>query len=364
MGQMADVIVIGGGVIGLSIAYELAGRGVSVVLLEQGEIGKEASWAGAGMLPPGDVSGAKTPEARLRSASHLFWPEWSARLREETGVDNGYIRCGGLTVAVDEPDLTFSATLSSYVEESVITESIPSVDVRERWPFLSSDVTRAFFLPEMGQVRNPRHLKALAAGCVRRSVKLLPGHPVIGVERSGETIRSVRTPLADFRAGEFIFAGGAWSTQLLKYAAVEFSVEPIRGQMVLLEKCPLPFRVVIEQAKRYLVPRADGKILIGSTEERVGFHKANTADALAELLRFGTNLVPALKLATFVKAWSGLRPYRAGELPYLGRIDGLKNACVAAGHFRSGLQMSPITAVLIRQIVLGEAVQLPDECRL
>ena len=139
-------------------------------------------------------------------------------------------------------------------------------------------------------------------------------------------------------------------------------VEPVRGQMVLLEARPLPFRMIIEQGRRYLVPRPDGKILIGSTEERVGFVKENTAAAIAELIRFGTELVPALNTARFDRAWSGLRPYRAGELPYLGRVDELRNACVAAGHFRSGLQMSPITAVLIRQIVLRQVVDLPREC--
>jgi glycine oxidase len=151
--------------------------------------------------------------------------------------------------------------------------------------------------------------------------------------------------------------------QLLEQAGVRFPVEPVRGQIVLLECTQLPFHTIIEQEKRYLVPRPDGKILIGSTEERVGFVKANTAEAVVDLIRFGTDLVPALKSAKFEQAWSGLRPYRAGELPYLGRVEGLQNACVAAGHFRAGLQMSPITAVLIRQILLGEPVQLMEECR-
>lgn len=359
---MSDVIVIGGGVIGLSIAYELAGKGVSVRLLEQGEIGREASWAGAGMLPPGNPSRARTPEARLRSASHVLWPEWSAQLREETGIDNGYLRCGGIAVATSEHDRSFAESLAEWTVEGVLVESLAGRGLREKFPCLSDSIPRAFVLPEMGQVRNPRHLKALAAGCKKRGVELLSEHPVIGVNRAGEKILSVRTPTAEFGAGEFVFAGGAWSKQLLEHAGIRFEVEPMRGQIVLLEQNPLPFRMVIEQGKRYLVPRADGKILIGSTEERVGFVKANTADAVAELIRFATELVPALKSARFEQAWSGLRPYRAGELPYIGRIDGLQNACVAAGHFRAGLQMSPITAVLIRQIVLGESVQLRDEC--
>ncbi|MFO0918765.1 MAG: FAD-dependent oxidoreductase [Planctomycetaceae bacterium] len=377
---MADLVVVGGGVIGLSIARELAGQGMAVQLLEQGEIGREASWAGAGMLPPGHLAGAQTSEARLRAASHELWPSWSAQLREETGIDNGYLRCGGVTVANLRPRAAdgggtslgegancsstpeFASARANWQAEGVTVEPLTGAAIRERFPCLAESITEGFFLPDMGQVRNPRHLKALAAACGQRGVELLPGHPVVGIQRHGERIVSVKTPQRIFEAREFVFAGGAWSSQLMQQAGVDFAVEPVRGQMVLLEARPLPFRAVIEQGKRYLVPRPDGKILVGSTEERAGFVKENTAEAIAALIRFGTDLVPLLKSARFDRAWSGLRPHRIGELPYLGRIGGLQNACVAAGHFRSGLQMSPITAVLIRQVVLGQAVALPEEC--
>jgi glycine oxidase len=359
---MPDVIVVGGGVIGLSIAYELALQGLSVALLEQGSLGAEASWAGAGMLPPGNLAGAQSPEARLRAASHALWPDWSRRLREETGIDNGYLRCGGLTVSLSPTDRDFADSFSAWRHEGVDLERLSRADLAERFPSLSNDVAEAFLLPDMAQVRNPRHLKALVAGCARRGVELLPGHPVVGVERAGETILALRTPQQDFRAGEFVFAAGAWSASLLQSAGVEFPVEPVRGQIVLLQMGWLPFRTIIELGKRYLVPRPDGRILIGSTEERVGFVKANTAEAVADLLRFATGLVPDLQQAHVERMWSGLRPHRPGELPYLGRVAGLKNACLAAGHFRAGLQMSPITAVLIRQVLLGEPVTLPEEC--
>lgn len=361
-GAMADVIVVGGGVIGLSIAYELAGRGVSVQLLEQGEIGREASWAGAGMLPPGNLEFARTPEARLRGASHALWPEWSQRLREETGIENGYVRCGAVQVFHHSEHRACAELLAAWQSEHVASQLLNRSDVEARFPMVSESVSQAIFLPDMGQVRNPRHLKALAAAGAQRGVKLTSENPVVGVNRTADRIVSVRTPSGDFGAGEFVFAGGAWSTQLLEQAGVQLAVEPVRGQMVLLEQMPLPFRLIIEHGKRYLVPRLDGKILVGSTEERVGFQKNTTADAIAELLRFGTDLVPSLRSARFLQAWSGLRPYREGELPYLGRIDGLRNACIAAGHFRAGLQLSPITAVLIRQVVLGEQVSLPAEC--
>jgi glycine oxidase len=363
---MPDVIVIGGGVIGLSIAYELAGRDASVRLLEQGGFGQEASWAGAGILPPGNPHGATTPEARLRAGSHVLWPAWSQQLKEETGIDNGFLRCGGLHVANEVPARSASKDscvgpaeladlLGACQSERVAAEQIASVELRRRFPFFVDSVSSALWLPELGQVRNPRHLKALEAACRMRGVALCPGQPVIGVERSGERILSVRTPTDRFEAGEFVFAGGAWSQGLLQLAGIEFPVEPVRGQIVLLAARPLPFRCVIEQGKRYLVPRSDGRILVGSTEERAGFVKANTAEAIAGLIQFATDLVPALKEASLERMWSGLRPHREGGLPYLGRIEGLKNGAIAAGHFRAGLQLSPITAMIIADELLVAA---------
>lgn len=359
---MTDVVIVGGGVIGLSIAWELAGHGVSVRVLDQQALGREASWAGAGMLPPGKLSGATTPEARLRAASHQLWPEWHQQLREETGLDNGYCRCGGIMIPFAADPKPFEHWLATTTEEGVVVETLSGSAVRERFPFLAPELTQAALVQEMAQVRNPRHLSALKVGCEHRGVMLLPGHPVIGVRREGDRVLAVQTPLGDFSADEFVFAGGAWSTSLLSRAGIAFPVEPVRGQIVLLNQSPLQFHTIVEQGKRYVVPRPDGNVLIGSTEERVGFQKENTAEAISDLIRFATELIPSLKSARFEQAWSGLRPFRQGELPHLGRIDGLKNVCVAAGHFRAGLQMSPITAVLIRQILLGQNVQLPAEC--
>jgi glycine oxidase len=356
---MAEVIVVGGGVIGLSIAWELARHGVAVGLLEQGTVGREASWAGAGMLPPGNSAEAKSPEAKLRAASHGLWPDWSARLREETGIENGYLRCGGLTVSLAQRDPDFDAALAGWIAEGVAIEQTAEFDARERWPFLGSEVRQAFFLREMGQVRNPRHLKALEAACAQAGVDIFPGQPVVEIDRGEDRVLAVQTPQRRWESDEFVFAGGAWSTHLVGLAGIEFPVEPVRGQIVLLESRPLPFRCIIEQGRRYLVPRADGKILVGSTEERVGFLKANTAEAVSELIRFAVGTVPALSSAKFDQAWSGLRPYYQGGLPMIGRVPGLKNASIAAGHFRSGLQLSPITAVMMRRVILGEAVERP-----
>jgi glycine oxidase len=160
--------------------------------------------------------------------------------------------------------------------------------------------------------------------------------------------------MSTYTAGRFCIASGAWSRPLLMQAGCESPLEPVRGQIVLLNAQPLPFGQIIQSGPRYLVPRPDGRILIGSTEEHVGFDKRNTAAAVAELIDFAVSLVPALAEATYERSWAGLRPCTPDGLPYLGQVPETRNLFVAAGHFRAGLQMSPATAVLMREVLLEQ----------
>jgi glycine oxidase len=354
----SDVLIIGGGIIGLSTAYGLAGRGLQVHVVDQGGFGQEASWAGAGILPPGNPQGARTAEARLRAASAGLWCSLSQELRELTGIDNGYRPCGGLELRFDEP-AALKHEIQIWRDELVAVEELSAAAARELEPSLNPELTAAYRLPELAQVRNPRHLKALLAGCAARGVKFSPGTPVTRFERSGEQVTGVRTPAGTLRAGQYLITSGAWSKTLLADAGCELDLEPIRGQIVLLAAQPLPFTHVLQVGSQYLVPRPDARILIGSTEEHAGFDKRNTAAALRELIAFATQLVPQLADAKFERAWSGLRPATADGLPYLGGVPGAENLFVAAGHFRSGLQMSPITGQLLTQVILGETPCVP-----
>jgi glycine oxidase len=358
---MTDVIVIGGGVIGLSAAYELARQGVAVKILEQGQFAQEASWAGAGILPPGNPLRAKTPEARLRSESHRLWPEWTARLLDQTGIDNGYRRCGGLEVRLTGTAEQLDDEIAAWQDEGVEIQRLSADELREYERALIPHLVAGFRLPELCQVRNPRHLKALLAACSACGVELQPGSPVVGFDLERGRVAAVRTPGETHKAGQFLIAGGAWSGLLLAGAGLKLDVQPVRGQIVMLSAVPVPFRHVIQHEARYLVPRPDGRVLIGATEERVGFDKRNTAGAVAELIGFATGLVPSLAEAKYERAWSGLRPCSTSGLPYLGLVPGLDNAFIATGHFRAGLQMSPATAVLMRQLILGQELLLPLE---
>ena len=356
---MPDIVLIGGGVIGLSIAYELATRGAFVRVLDQGPLGQESSWAGAGMITPGNPSGAKSPETRLRAESFVRWPDWAARLQDETGIDTGFARCGGIELSPNHSPSDISAIAAKFQSEGVHAELVRSRELRTLEPNLHPELGDAVHIPDYCQVRNPRLLRALIAAGTARGVELSPGSPVIGFEHSGSRVTAVRTPTEAISAGKFVVCSGAWSQTVLAQAGVTIQVEPVRGQMVLLDMLPLPTHRIIEVGSRYIVPRADGHLLIGSTEEHVGFEKSNTAEAVAELIRFGCELIPSLKSARLERCWSGLRPGTPSGLPYLGQAPNIENLFIAAGHFRAGLMLSPITAVLLRQLLLNEQPALP-----
>jgi glycine oxidase len=358
---MADVVIIGGGVIGLSAAFELAESGLSVQVLEQGTPGREASWAGAGILPPGNPDVATGPEPLLRGHSHRLWPDWAARLTERCGIATDFVRCGGLEVRLADSPTALDEEIGVWKREGVAAERLPTAALRDRHSSLSPDIAAAYWLPECGQVRNPRLLKALIAACLSRGVTLSSGRPVIGFERAGDRIVAARTPAGLVSGATFVIASGSWSGELARQVGVDAVIEPVRGQIVLLEQTPLPFRCVIQSGARYLVPRADGRILVGATEEHVGFVKANTSDGVRGLLEFTSQLVPGLGAARLERCWSGLRPHRAGGLPIIGQAPLANNVIVAAGHFRAGLQLSPVTAVLVRQLVCGQPPLLPVE---
>ena len=348
---MPDVLIAGGGVIGLSIAWELASHGASVTVIDQGPIGREASWAGAGMLPPGCLDGASGGEAQLRAYSHSLWTEWSEELQQSTGIDNGYRVCGGV-------ELSFDGDLNEWCQiwrdEGNVVEKLTTTQLRQHEPAVTDSIADAFVLPEFGQVRNPRQLKALISACHDAGVQLLEGNPLLEWEQSERRVTAAVTTRGRFEADQFVTACGAWSRRVLSSVNCDVTTEPVRGQILLL-KTPRPqFTRVLQVGTRYLVPRPDGRILVGSTEERAGFVKQNTVEGVQGLLNFAVRVVPGLNEAELERCWSGLRPAGRGDTPYLGTVPQLENLYVATGHFRSGLQMSPGTAVLMRQLLLGQ----------
>jgi glycine oxidase len=358
MKRGTDVIVVGGGAIGLTTAWELAQHGVSVRVIDRGRCGREASWAGAGMIIPGNLSRAATPESRLRGLSFAAWPDVSQRLAEQTGINNEFRSCGGLEVRFEPDSNEINAEVRQWREEGVAVEPLNQRDLVLAESSISTRLACGYQLTTMSQVRNPRHLRALQLACEKLGVEFAEEEPVVGFHRSGSRTTSVQTEKTTYTADQICVCAGAWTRQLLEGTGFDFDVQPVRGQIVMLKSNPLPFRHIIQIGQRYIVPRSDGRALIGSTEERVGFEKRTTAAGIGGLLQFATSVIPDLADAAVERTWSGLRPGSPRGIPFLGKVAGHDNLFVAAGHFRCGLQNSPGTGKLIREAMLGQTTSL------
>lgn len=356
---MQDVLIVGGGVIGLSVAYELAQQGLRVTVTDQSAIGREASWAGAGMLPPGDPCGSAATQS-LAELSCSLWPKLSDELKSRTGVDNGYLRSGAIQVRTS-PEQQPEAEVRAWRGIGVEAELLDRAGIQQYTAAISPEIDAGYHLPTMAQIRNPWHMQALRAACLDLGVTLRPGLPVIGFDRSGDRVSAARTPTERLAAGAFVVTAGAWTSALLESAGAAAEIEPVRGQIILLRVARSPFEHIIESGPRYLVPRSDGRILVGSTEERAGFVKENTAAGLQGLLDFALRLVPNLKEAQFEQAWAGLRPRAVRGRPFIGPVPTHENLFVAAGHFRSGLSNSPGTARIIRELITGNPASIGIE---
>jgi glycine oxidase len=358
MVQHPDILIIGGGVIGLTTAWFLGGEGASVLVVEQGEVGRQASWAGAGIIPPGDPARAHSPADLLRAHSSRLYPRLSADLREATGVCNGYVVCGGVELPdPGEPDRPLPT--EEWHSEGIVFELLDRAGLREVVPEIDPGLEHGAHLPDMAQVRNPRHLKALRAGCAGRGVRFVTNDPVRRLLCAPGRVLGVEAEHATYQAGQFLLAAGAWTGGLLAQAGWECGIAPVRGQMVLFRTGREGVRPLLLQGKRYLVPRCDGRVLAGSTEEDAGFDARNTSEGVLGLTGFARRLLASLGTAEVEQTWAGLRPGSPDGLPFLGAVPPFKNLHVAAGHFRAGLQLSPGTGLVMAQHLLGQPTLMP-----
>jgi glycine oxidase len=333
-------------------------------VVERGAVGRQASWAGAGILPPASPRAAAHPLDQLRALSHQLHAQWSAELLAETSIDNGYRRCGGLYVARSRADAaSLRAAMMTWEEEGIQVQPLDPRQLEQLEPALSgrshaTPILAACLLADECQLRNPHHLRALEAACRRRGVRLQSETAVQRFEIAGHRIAGVHAGSGVMRADRFCIASGAWTRQLLRTIGQPTSIIPVRGQMVLFQGPVGMISRIINEGTRYLVPRDDGHVLAGSTEEEVGFDCRTTETGVGELTGWAMGLVPALAQTQVQRSWAGLRPGSFDGFPYLGKIPGLENAFVAAGHFRNGLSLAPATAVVMSRLIRGEPPQI------
>lgn len=360
--QTCDVLILGGGAIGLSLAYELSGVGLRVQVIDRGMPGRASSWAGAGMIPPAPERPANAWQelAKLADALH---PVWAAKLLEQTGIDIEYRRTGAIYLASDASEASWlEQEQRAWEDLGIEHHRIEPNDLAEWEPDAmphqsgrSPSVIAAFHLPGEAQLRNPRYVRALAAACMKQGVRITAGGEVVDFKARGTRLEGVRLADGELLADRVCLAAGAWSAGLAARLGVSAPVAPVRGQIALLNPGRPVLQRIMNCGPRYLVPRIDGRVLVGSTMEHVGFDTRTTAEGIGGLLEMAGALAPGLAGAEVERCWAGLRPGTPDGLPYLGILPGWDNAYIAAGHFRSGLQLSPATAVVMSELIRGEA---------
>jgi glycine oxidase len=353
MGDL-DVIVVGGGVMGCGIALRLRQAGARVTVLERSIPGAEASSAAGGILAPQMESEGPGPFLDLCLKSRALYPDFARELHALTGVDVAYLPSGLLHVAFDEAGARrLEATVGWQKERGLRAELLGPREVHLLEPQLSGALVAAARFPDDHQVDNRLLTRALTMAAAKVGATFRTGYVrgvveaqgrVVGVDLDGETLR----------ADAVVIAAGSWSGLVQGISLDPRVVRPARGQMVQLQtRLPLLSHVVFSD-KGYLIPRADGRIIAGSTLEFAGFEKHVTAEGLQRILALALELCPALASAPVQETWAGLRPYTEDHLPILG-AGPLPGLFLATGHFRNGILLAPITARLLAQAILGES---------
>lgn len=355
MQRAVDVVVVGGGVIGLAIAREAARAGMSVRLFDRGEPGGEASGASAGILAAQLEAHHPGPLLAPALASRALYPDLAAALLDESGVDVDLRRDGALVVArgaamADELARTFEFQRGLGLP----VERLDAAGLRSAEPALTEAAVFGLRLPDEASLDPVRLVDALRLAAERAGAEIAARTEVEALLVSGGRVSGVRAAGgAAHPAGAVVIAAGAWSGALAGPGIVPPPSEPVRGQIVVFE-APGLIRHVLSGGTGYLVPRTDGRVLAGSTMERAGFDRRVTAEGLAHLAAAALALVPGLAPASFHRAWAGLRPAAPDGLPVVGAgaVAGLLYAC---GHLRNGIVLAPLTARAIAGMLRGEA---------
>jgi glycine oxidase len=353
-GSDAEAIVVGAGVIGAAIAFELASRGARVRVLERGTPASGATYASAGMLVPYAETEPGSLLQQICGESLARYDEFVSRVRQIVDVPVEYVRRGTLQVAVDEQGHRhLESTVRALSAHGIPCELLDGRAARAAEPALSPTIVSGAIVHVHGFVAAEPLTRALLAAAQRNGAVLETEVEVTHVAplQSGaecETSRGIR------RATQVVIAAGCWSGQLPVHGQPRKPVRPVRGQLVYLAGRERPFSRILWGPGCYIVGWADGSILVGATVEEVGFDEQVTAGGVSLLLRESTSLVPGLTSATFVGARVGLRPATPDGLPVIGASAEAPHIVYATGHYRNGVLLAPITAAMVADLLMDE----------
>lgn len=344
-----DVLVIGGGIIGGSIAWELARRGLKPLVLDRQEAGREASWAAAGMLQTAPENADGIPLVPLARASLALYPEFVTAIEGDSGRAVGLRRTGAMEIFFSsDAARELSTFVALHHGLGLAAEALPLDEAREMEPALSRYAQAAALLPEECALDSRALTDAVLAAAIARGAEVRAGAEVESLVISGARVEGVAAGGQRIRAAQVVLAAGAFSSRL--EAARRYApTRPVRGQMVALRSSAPPIERVLRSSRGYVVPRDDARpqrLVAGSTMENAGYEKRVTPEGVARVLEAAQEIVPDLDCAEIVETWCGLRPDTPDHLPIIGPTD-IDGLTIATGHFRNGILLAPITARLI-----------------
>jgi glycine oxidase len=358
--KTCDVVVAGGGLIGASIAFELAEAGLKVALYDAREPGREASWASAGMISPAPENPGMIPFMSMGLASAELYPEYIRKVEELTGQDSGYQKSGALDVILDDDLQKAQEELSTIIAlqrgVGLHAEAISAERAKEMEPALNEDTQAAIFRADEGSLDARAFTQAVLQAARQRGVEIHAGNGAKALKKDRSRCTGLALENGEVEAKWTIVAAGCFSARIAS-AEPYAPVMPAKGQMVALRCEGVEIRHILWLGHKYLVPRKDGRILAGSTIEQAGFDRHVTAGGIQAILSEAMKIVPALEHAHIEETWAGLRPDSPDHLPIIGPTD-VEGLLIATGHFRSGILLAPITARLIREWVTTQRVNV------
>ncbi len=346
MDRSFDFIFVGGGIIGMMTARELAKRGASVAIFERKRLGLEASWAAGGILSSMRPWAEHPASAELSEQGKILYPKYVESLKDETGIDAEYVRSG--LIVIDKSHV-------NKVKAWAVTKNINLVE-----GFQCSHVNinlpeDSVLLPEISQLRPPRLLKALHKSLKQLSVSIYENTEITKLVTKNKYFESVEFSGGKAIAEAVIITAGAWSKSVLGNISNDINIKPIRGQMVCVKPGKQIIDEMILEGGHYLIPRLDGHLLVGSTMEDVGFVHETTEIARHALMDWAYSIWPDLGSAQFIRHWSGLRPSTGDGKPIIGKVSKFRNIYINSGHFRKGILQAPASAKLLVDSLFGNA---------
>ncbi|MGB2667015.1 MAG: glycine oxidase ThiO [Candidatus Acidiferrum sp.] len=350
-----DAVIAGGGLIGASIALELADAGLTVGVFDAREPGREASWASGGMISPAPENPGMIPFVPMSLASVALYPEFIRRVEGLTGMDVGYRKSGALDVILTgnaEEELSTVIALQHGV--GLKANALSAKQARQMEPALTEQLQAAIFREDEASLDTRAFTDATLKAAEQKGVKIFARNGAKAVWKAGNRCRGLILEDGQAEAKWTVIAAGCFSAQI-EGAAEYAPVSPAKGQMIALRSESVEIGRILWLEHKYLVPRSDGRIIAGSTIERTGFDHAVTAGGVQLILREVMKMVPGLETARIEETWAGLRPDSPDHLPIIGPTD-VEGLLMATGHFRSGVLLAPVTARMIREWVVAQNV--------